>query len=1629
LYKPTVDPFQAASHIPDKEVATFIKEKHTYAELPDAVEARRCSMIEAEATDTTNVNESWALSEIRMERKEVEKVHQGVLYFDVTEKENMVLKRETEKEEAWQQKDLAVETADTKTYITGPTLPDAYEENQVDMITDRKKIEIRDVAALNKEEVAHECRLIKPTTHMQEQVGVEEREDDLSFERGITPKEEFHGSYTKKLKRVEKSTAEEGTGGVAGHLKEQGPELDIHESLLDAEIIDIHKKAKESKSREYLDKYEILSLQDECDERKLDPAGLQAEIEASIAQSVVERTTDESEIMSKSAELEVEYTDYTAEEKPYATEPYLITAEIVEAFVPEENDTLNLETAAEECAVEVVSLGTVLLSTDTVSKVFEPESDTCISETPLIEALPKELDTVENVWPTVKLLEIKEISEGEADECEACGGVSETSALDGHEEVIDVVYDGADTVLTQEGQFLRKEINENVSKYTSLESGLDSVLPCPVLHSQIEGLVTKDIVVEDPEYAQAKDVVVREDIVQQESRRVDSLVSLDDSVGKQEDKISDKDFDASIIEDEEGGFGREDSVLKKIEVLELVDDCIEGRKQDLPEEEFIENVDDRFTNGAHVVPKETVLQKTMKRDRELEATGVMVTTALLSQVASHGLLEKHEVGLLVSEGEVSMSDVVKSALKETGIVVERQFKPCGDLPLQEELSEPEIRSMFVAPPTEVLFDKDFAAGVAELYETTQVEAVEGLETEFPCLKDEEGFVSIPEFPVYEHSVVKEQEPSRNAPEDLSVKDRSIDVGEGAYVTSKVILEDGNIKEEKLIMPGDGVVKEEAIVKRKVIKNDAEWIESSGGHPLLRDECSIQSDDSERQSIECKILATGIVSEDEITHEVESQKEETLTRSRPVTEKINELGDGGQRGVLEPVAVAKQKCVNEGIFETKLKEREYNIGADAEKGTITLLPENDCGLQEKLHIEEFPKLYIIDSHINKNGKTTGCMSVTQKSVQSGSKDAVIEEQVSASIGVVKVDICEEMGGVVGGSIKHERDVQEIEIEMEQERVFVPRTEDIVPLDHDGIFQEKDPNKVCVGKESVDDTSTKPYDHVSESELCKGEKDVLDQERVLKTGIPYFPSNECGMETDAVAMVGVRKLRVEEEALLDKDKANGISTQVTSVLEETLLQNDMKGELDSDDCFVGHREQHQPDIFVKGVEFQEHSLGQIDVAEMSVFGGSGERETEVETSGGIHAEGKQIREVEEDIEKSHVKRQVEGLEEDVLNDETRERLIGICSEEEEEEEAGTFIKEFEPEINAAGRKSGDREAASIKSPSEVEAEKCDLGEDVCEAGVIGFITQETEVEISRTEGMATKLLLVGQEYCDLEALAGIKDVSAVLSQDMMTEKSKVETEVVETTECADAEAYIGLSASRESKSDSSLVTTGHHVHLPRDSQSVSDHLSSSYLVREEPHYFVPCRNKDEEEILSKPEMQETIVGLESQFVEETSREDFDDVKIGYSFEETASSKSESRIFDDTQTNPLPSEAVMPFLSSSNIPQFSKICDTSDGKGRVTRKPRQQRLVIDTNIAETEVKELICEVREVTRQIKQEVREMKPDLTPTPEGKESSILPVSESREFVELTDLGCIKEEQIALDLGDEIIKHQIGRAHV
>ncbi|CAG2063740.1 unnamed protein product, partial [Timema podura] len=62
------------------------------------------------------------------------------------------------------------------------------------------------------------------------------------------------------------------------------------------------------------------------------------------------------------------------------------------------------------------------------------------------------------------------------------------------------------------------------------------------------------------------------------------------------------------------------------------------------------------------------------------------------------------------------------------------------------------------------------------------------------------------------------------------------------------------------------------------------------------------------------------------------------------------------------------------------------------------------------------------------------------------------------------------------------------------------------------------------------------------------------------------------------------------------------------------------------------------------------------------------------------------------------------------------------------------------------------------------------------------------------------------------------------------------------------------------------------------------------------------------------------------------------------------------------------------------------------------------------ETGVNVLISEVKEATRQIKEEIKELKPDLTPTPDGSES-VLPMSNTIKFCESSELDDIKSLQI------------------
>ncbi|XP_071440045.1 serine-rich adhesin for platelets-like [Hetaerina americana] len=72
-----------------------------------------------------------------------------------------------------------------------------------------------------------------------------------------------------------------------------------------------------------------------------------------------------------------------------------------------------------------------------------------------------------------------------------------------------------------------------------------------------------------------------------------------------------------------------------------------------------------------------------------------------------------------------------------------------------------------------------------------------------------------------------------------------------------------------------------------------------------------------------------------------------------------------------------------------------------------------------------------------------------------------------------------------------------------------------------------------------------------------------------------------------------------------------------------------------------------------------------------------------------------------------------------------------------------------------------------------------------------------------------------------------------------------------------------------------------------------------------------------------------------------------------------------------------------SQASVSTFSDVSD--EPRRPFLSKSRREQLSILTKrvLSEKEMKELMIEVKEVTRQIKQEVKELKPDLTPTPEG----------------------------------------------
>jgi hypothetical protein len=218
--------------------------------------------------------------------------------------------------------------------------------------------------------------------------------------------------------------------------------------------------------------------------------------------------------------------------------------------------------------------------------------------------------------------------------------------------------------------------------------------------------------------------------------------------------------------------------------------------------------------------------------------------------------------------------------------------------------------------------------------------------------------------------------------------------------------------------------------------------------------------------------------------------------------------------------------------------------------------------------------------------------------------------------------------------------------------------------------------------------------------------------------------------------------------------------------------------------------------------------------------------------------------------------------------------------------------------------------------------------------------------------------------------------------------------------------------------SFSTGDQDLCLVLDSNSQSENVPSSFLLVES--HPEPVGPSGRERFVVSKLLLEKDVEVDSQSVDGISEECIDDVEIScVPFEETGFDDCKVSVSDDSRSE-LHSDGVcvLSSLSSSSITASKDTCGATEEKDRVVQKSRKKQLLIGTHVTETEVKELMCEVREVTRQIKQEVRELKPDLTPTPEGKESSILPLSESREFVELTDLGCIKEEHIPFYVADE-----------
>ncbi|XP_066148169.1 ankyrin-2-like [Euwallacea fornicatus] len=82
-------------------------------------------------------------------------------------------------------------------------------------------------------------------------------------------------------------------------------------------------------------------------------------------------------------------------------------------------------------------------------------------------------------------------------------------------------------------------------------------------------------------------------------------------------------------------------------------------------------------------------------------------------------------------------------------------------------------------------------------------------------------------------------------------------------------------------------------------------------------------------------------------------------------------------------------------------------------------------------------------------------------------------------------------------------------------------------------------------------------------------------------------------------------------------------------------------------------------------------------------------------------------------------------------------------------------------------------------------------------------------------------------------------------------------------------------------------------------------------------------------------------------------------------------------------------------------------------ISRKPSPQSLDIKSiPVTESEVQKIISEVLEASKQIRQDVKDLKPDLTPTPEGQLVQMVPSSSVEKIKELKRI----EEEIKADIG-------------